>query len=248
MNAEIHTLTGAYAMDALSETERAMFEHHMAECASCAAEVGELRETAGRLGAAVAVSPPDSLKRQVMAAARRTRQLPPTVASPASRRMAPRWQVWAAGVAAAACLVAAVAFGVQWAAAYRQLDQGGARATQAEQQLDAVLSVLSAPDAKVATATTPGGGTATTVVSHGLGKVVFLARGVPSLAEDRSYQLWAIEPSGARSLGVLASGADLGPVVGDLAAGQTAIGLTVEPRGGSPQPTTSPLVLMSLPA
>lgn len=244
MNAEIHTLTGAYAMDALSETERVMFEHHLAECASCTAEVGELRETAGRLGAAVAVSPPDSLRRQVMATVRRTRQLPPAVASPAARRVAPRWQVWTAGAAAAACFVVAVVFGVQWASANRQLDRG----VLAEQQLETVLEVLSAPDAKVATTAVPGGGTATAVVSQAVGKVVFLARGMPSLADDRSYQLWALEPGGARSLGVLPAGADLGPVAGELTAGQTAIGLTVEPRGGSTQPTTDPVVLLDVPA
>ncbi|HEY0641398.1 MAG TPA: anti-sigma factor, partial [Pseudonocardiaceae bacterium] len=77
MNAEIHTLTGAYALDALSGTERAGFEHHLAECPACAAEVAELQATAAALGTAVAATPPPGLRAKVLAEARRTRQLPP---------------------------------------------------------------------------------------------------------------------------------------------------------------------------
>ena len=48
---EVHTLSGAYALDALTEIERAGFARHLAECAVCATEVAEFRETAARLGA-----------------------------------------------------------------------------------------------------------------------------------------------------------------------------------------------------
>ena len=41
---DVHKLTGAYAMDALDELERARFEQHLATCEDCRAEVAELRE------------------------------------------------------------------------------------------------------------------------------------------------------------------------------------------------------------
>ncbi len=245
MNADIHTLTGAYALDALSETERAVFEHHMAECGPCAAEVAELQDTAARLGVAAAVTPPPSMKREVLAAARRVRQLPPEplpVTPPAvepPRVIRPRWQVWTAGAAAAACLVVAAVFGAQAFSAQRET-------RQAQEQLDLMLSVLSAPDAEIATGAL-GDSRATAVVSQSQGKVAFMVRGMPPLPEDRSYQVWSIGPTGMHSVGVFATGADPAPVLGALADG-TRIGITIEPKGGSTTPSTDPVMELDLPA
>ena len=36
---DLHKLTGAYAVDALDELERARFEQHLTECDDCRAEV-----------------------------------------------------------------------------------------------------------------------------------------------------------------------------------------------------------------
>ena len=50
---DLHKLTGAYAVDALDDLERARFEQHLAECDDCRAEVAELRETAALLADSV---------------------------------------------------------------------------------------------------------------------------------------------------------------------------------------------------
>jgi anti-sigma-K factor RskA len=55
-------------------------------------------------------------------------------------------------------------------------------------------------------------------------------------------------PSGSRSIGVLsaARGGMAGPmIISGLAPGD-AIGLTVEPAGGSPQPTSAPILMLLL--
>ena len=49
MTSDIHALSGAYAIDALDDIERAQFERHLAECAECRDEVDSLREAAGLL-------------------------------------------------------------------------------------------------------------------------------------------------------------------------------------------------------
>jgi len=77
MTAELHMLTGAYALDAVSDVDRAEFERHLGECDACRQEVAELRATGARLGVAAAVDPPPSLKPAVLADVARTRQLPP---------------------------------------------------------------------------------------------------------------------------------------------------------------------------
>src|SRR5215469_17316074 len=74
-----HTLAGAYALDALSETDRAAFERHLSACDSCRHEASSLREAAGHLAEATAVAPPPRLREQVLAEAARTRQQPPPV-------------------------------------------------------------------------------------------------------------------------------------------------------------------------
>lgn len=74
---DLHVLTGSYALDALSEHEQESFERHLAHCASCETEVRGLRETAARLAMAKALRPPPRMRARVLAAAYRTRQLPP---------------------------------------------------------------------------------------------------------------------------------------------------------------------------
>ena len=81
-----HTLAGPYAMDAISEPDRARFERHLAGCGECAREVASLREATSRLAAATAISPPPELKERVMAAAAATRQQPPVTEPQAAAR------------------------------------------------------------------------------------------------------------------------------------------------------------------
>jgi len=73
---EPHTLTGAYALDALTRADRARFERHLARCEQCAREVRALAEATAALAAAVAAEPPAELMQRVLTAAARTRQLP----------------------------------------------------------------------------------------------------------------------------------------------------------------------------
>src|SRR5712691_62912 len=88
---DLHVLTGSYALDALTESEREDFERHLQHCASCQAEVRGLRETAARLAMAKAVRPPARMERRVLAATYRTRQLPPLPGPDARRARVARW-------------------------------------------------------------------------------------------------------------------------------------------------------------
>ena len=62
MKREAHTLVGAYAMDAISEPDRARFEAHLARCEECAQEIASLHKATARLAGATAVTPPPGLK------------------------------------------------------------------------------------------------------------------------------------------------------------------------------------------
>ena len=56
MTSELHHLAGAYALDALEESERAAFEQHLASCDWCTVEVADFRATAAVLAIASATT------------------------------------------------------------------------------------------------------------------------------------------------------------------------------------------------
>jgi anti-sigma-K factor RskA len=235
---DLHVLTGSYVLDAISEAEREEFERHLQNCPTCDAEVRGLRETAARLALACAVTPPARMEQQVLAAAYRTRQLPPL---PADRPRRERRQVQPgralrfprriAVLAAAASVAAAVALGITQLSAQHQLDQ--ARAT-------AIARVVTAPDARVEAARTSAGGNVTVVTSAALREAVVSTSGMAALPSSRVYQVWVMSPSGARSAG-LVHGSSL--LASSLRPGDR-IGITVEPAGGTTQPTTTPVAVL----
>jgi anti-sigma-K factor RskA len=240
-----HTLAGAYAMDAVTDDDRARFEQHLAECETCQAELRGLRETTARLAAAAEVRPRAELREQTVRAAAQIRQLPPAGAVGPDRRPAPRrGRGWlprlAIGIAAVFALVAG-GFGYAMHGAEHRLNMAQSRS-------HAIANVLGAADAKMMTGRVSTGGSATVVMSHRASALVFTAADLRSLPRARAYQLWLMGPSGSRSIGVLPAARNgmAGPmVVSGLAPGD-AVGLTVEPAGGSRQPTSAPILMLIL--
>ncbi|KOV84117.1 anti-sigma factor domain-containing protein [Nocardia sp. NRRL S-836] len=232
-SADLHTLTGAYAVNALSETERAAFETHLVRCTSCATEVSELAATATRLGTAVEFPPPPHLRARVLAAAGETRQLPPR-----TPRAARNWRPAGGALLAAACLVAAVVLTVQ----VTQPDSG--RLTQLASEYGRFSDLLSTPDARLVSANGPGGSTATAVISPSRNEVLFVTRAMPAPPADHVYQLWLINPTGPHSAGVLPSGS--APLLAAGVPDAQRVAVTVEPQGGSPTPTTDPVMVITV--
>ncbi len=74
---EFHVEVGAYALDALDESERDAFEQHLAGCRSCQRELAEFTETTARLGVLGDVAPPLELRGSLLDAIRQVRPLPP---------------------------------------------------------------------------------------------------------------------------------------------------------------------------
>ncbi len=253
--AGLHTLVGAYVMDAVPDADRAAFERHLTGCEPCREEVRGLREATARLGAAVAIEPRPQLRDQTLSAARRLRQLPPLVAQRRDPRMArrpARWtrlsgavrQSWLARLAAtAAVILAVVVVGLSL-----HLTSMQHRLSSDEQGSHAIAAVLGASDAKMMTAKVRTGGMATVVMSHRARELVFTASKLSVLPQSRAYELWLMGPAGDKPVGMLAPahGGMAGPmVVRGLVHGDRLV-LTVEPVGGSPQPTTSPIVVIGL--
>src|SRR5205823_9499878 len=104
---DLHSLSGAYALDALEPgAEHDRFTRHLSRCSSCAGEVRGFREVGSALAFAAvdpSAGPPAELRERVLAAAARTRQLPPEVGTRArTRRQGLPWVPWLSGVVATA--------------------------------------------------------------------------------------------------------------------------------------------------
>lgn len=88
--------------------------------------------------------------------------------------------------------------------------------------------------------------TATLVWSGSLAESVFIVDGLATLPRDKTYELWYIGEDGPVSAGVFNTqrvGGSWQVLEGSMSAGD-AVGVTVEPAGGSEQPTTDPLIVI----
>ena len=265
------SLTGAYALNALSAEERAAVEAELTESESLRHEVTELADTAVLLGRAVApVTPPPALKANIMDMIASTPQLPPlqddttgetdatasvieiapprpaspsaAAPTPAERKAQARWftkpAIALASVAAVLGLI--IGGGV--------LVNTMGESQQNNQAADQLAAINAASDSQRAVSEIEGGGTATLVWSGELASAAMIVDGLPALPDDKVYELWFIgEETGARPAGTFTvsdDGRTLRVLDGEMHAGD-AVGVTVEPRGGSETPTTEPIVAIT---
>ena len=249
MSADLHAMTGAYAAHALSGTERAAFERHLADCPACARQVRALEAATARLGTAVAAPPPPELWDRIRAEVLATRQLPPVAgraerlhqAGPGGAVAGPVRRRFPLLLAAAAVLVAVLSV--------TALNLGLlGRSARSDRTAGLVAAVLAAPDARRVAAMPGGPGQATVVVSRQRGQAVFVASGLPPAPADRTYQLWVVSRSGPRPAGLVESGGKgrVTRLLDGTVTGNEQVAMTVERRGGAARPTSEPVVVVDL--
>jgi len=272
MSPDLHHLSGAYAVDALDDAERTSFEQHLAVCADCRAEVSELSATAHSLTALVETAPPPALRAAVLTGIARVRPLPPLSADaaqpvppvPAAAVPAPATEVagvraddepdagstvvpigrhrrrhrrtaWLAAAAAAAVIAIG---GVVWS----PWSDGPAAPPSP------LAQVTAAADAQLVSST-KNGVTTDVTFSKQLGKAAISVKGLPPAPDGKTYQLWYISAGGtitsAGLFGVDANGSGQALLAGE-ATSTDKVAVSVEPAGGSAQPTTDPLVVLPL--
>jgi len=249
-------LAPAYALGALDEDERAAFEAHLATCAACAAEVRAHAEVAALLPYALEhEAPPASLRDRVLAVAQPTAGTRGadvrSIASAQGGRAAPRARAWPGWLAAAAALLLAAGLGLRLGdeRRARALAEGALateRATLA--QRDALLATVLAPEVRTARLTATGQGPDVRVIwNRREGVVVLTAQALAPAPAGRTYQLWGIPTGGKpQSLGVFdadSSGHARAVLRVPPNAAMDVAAITVEPAGGSPGPTTTPVLV-----
>jgi anti-sigma-K factor RskA len=232
VNSDIHALSGAYVVDALDDLERARFETHLADCADCREEVRTLSEATSLLAASASAAPPARLRDRILADIATVRPLPPAAPPvvPTTQRVVRRRR-WA-GLVAAAVAVVALGAGV---AVWQPWD---------DPPVPVAEQVISAPDAAEQTIAAEGGGKVTLVRSTSLNRAVLVTEDMPSLPSGKVYEAWLLNPAGRMvRAGEMPVAADQTFVLDGDAAEAVAAGITVEPEGGSDQPTSDPIAL-----
>lgn len=244
MNAQdIHALSGAYAVDALDDLERIRFEEHLAACADCRDEVASLRDTTWMLGGLTDTAPPPEMRDRLLAGIKEIRPLPPetaprhraietpepTEASPGRNRFG--WRTFAA----AAAVLAMVGTGTVAAVELIREDSS--------QTMSTAERVLSAKDATTVAVDLPGAARARVVRSVSENRAVLVTSGMPAAPNGKVYELWLQHDDVMVPAGLMPEGSDQTFVLKGDAADASAAGITVEPEGGSDEPTSAPIAL-----
>ena len=228
----------SYVLRALPDDEHERFEAHLTTCEECRRDVAELQVAADTLPlAAVQVAPPPELRDRIMATVRSEAELlgaagaradepVPARAAKAPRRTR-RWSLRplpAVGLATAVLAVAVVA-GV--------LVAGG----DDTHTVQAKVTLTSTPDAR-----------ASLEVTGSEGKLT--VRNFPPAGGDRVYEAWRMRDGKPVPAGLFRVGDNGGATLAidePLKSGDQVL-VTVEPGGGSAQPTSKPIVAAAVPA
>jgi len=234
-------LRDAYVLGALPDDERAAVEAYLALHPERQSEVDDLRGVAGLLALAPQEhEPPEGLRRRLMEVVE-AEAVPPV---PARRESSP-WLGWLGdfrnlALGAAALLLVGL---LSWNVLLRgdvedlrgQVEEARA-ANQAQQTQEIELGGAWAQQGARAEVTTLEGD-----------RAVLVVEGMPNMPENRTGQVWIIEDDKPEPSGLLAPGRDTAAAaITTPLEGADAIAVTVEPAGGSNEPTSDPVLVQEL--
>ncbi|MFI1913858.1 anti-sigma factor domain-containing protein [Nocardia sp. NPDC020380] len=229
-----------YALDAVTDRERGEIEQRREHAnrltaAQFDATVSQVRTTLEDLTVVDSFAAPRELEGRLLAALDQ-------MIRAARSRTRHRWTAFGS-TSWPARLVAAVAVVLALGAAV--VGVGYFHADRAQPGGVSAAMVAAQPDAVHRTATVGGGGELQIRASPKMSTAVVAFEGIPAPPAGRSYQVWLVPLGGTpRSVAVYDS-LPAHPLVTRFDAVDT-LAVTVEPAGGSAQPTTTPIAAINL--
>jgi anti-sigma-K factor RskA len=239
MSVEQHVteLTAPYALGALLPDEMRGVETHCAACASCAADLAEMRGLAATLPLACEqVSPSAQLKRRILSIARGDASAGEFLRNPSRRSLVPARTWWAA--AAAAVFVVGAASGISAMLDHqRMVAQMDAMHRELALNQGAIAEIASAQRVWDLSGGTRDHWWHCTIVQPAQQKPAMLVAAMPPAPRGMAFQAWVIHRGSVHNVGMVPAGTTSMmhfpmPVQrGDVVA------FSVEPMGGSATPT-----------
>jgi anti-sigma-K factor RskA len=253
---EYQDLVAVYALDALDVSEARSLEDHLGTCAECRAELAELRDAGALLACgSTPAMPSDDVRAKIMTAVR-LESRPTAKKSDRVVPLVPRasQNAWtnilrlAAAIAFVALLIGII---VMW----RRDQRSQREVAQLSQQLEQQQRELTRNSEALALMNSPGAtmipliGTkmatnarATFVFDKQTGRAMLMTDGLPEAAAGMAYEVWFIPPGRSPMPGQTFTVDSRGQaMMSDLvpadARAKATIAITIEPKGGSAQPT-----------
>jgi anti-sigma-K factor RskA len=225
----------AYALGALDAGDAAALELHLRSCEACRAELASYgRVSEGMLAALPPQEPPADLRRRLK------NSIPGSVPNKRAARVRPTWSFGQLAMG----LVVLLLLGLNLVSflQLRELQQGQAELMKQVQTDQAALSML-AYHGTLSIPIESEQASGTLLINKEENMAMLIAWDLPPLPAEQTYQAWLVQPDGIR-----VSGAVFRPeqgqayTAGIITAPQSlntfsSIGVTVEPAGGSTQPT-----------
>ncbi|MBF8298982.1 MAG: hypothetical protein HW397_31 [Dehalococcoidia bacterium] len=235
---DLEELAAVWALDAMPPGERAAYREHLVECSTCQALAGDFGGSADLIPLATQrVQPSANLKSRILALVASTR---PAMVAPRPRPFAGFWQKrpWAAP----ALGLLAVTFLALTGILQAELRQRNSQVSEQEALLASISAGASVMNLS-ATGVAPGASGA--LVQPQAGNIAYLiVKDLGRLPSGQEYQVWAISSTGPTSAGTFAPSGKPQQIL-TLEAdfrGADKVGVSIEPRGGSPAPS-GPIVL-----
>ncbi|QIN78689.1 hypothetical protein GBA65_09340 [Rubrobacter marinus] len=229
-------LAAAYALGALTGEERLWFEAYLAEHPELNAEVDELESVADLLALAPAEQEPSpGLRRSVLERVGAPREILSEAPPRRERREGGRrWFLRPQVLAAAAAVLFAVVGLLAWNFSLRD-QNGDLRDEVAERRTIQMEGSGLASNA--------GG----EVLMTGDDQAVLVARELPPPPEGEVYETWIIRDGVPEPAGLFEPrDGDAATTVRGSMEGAEAVAVTLEPEGGSPMPTSDPILVAPL--
>lgn len=234
-------LLGAYALDAVSNEERAEMERHLATCDTCPAELAQFRATVADLAfLADDIEPPASLRERIRQDAINAQghepaplhsipapaPIPASATSPISlASVRERLLPWSLAAVFLLATLGMLAWNIQ---------------LQQRTPERVVETIVLRP------ANDPAGNSGIAHYIPDERVLVLMAEDLPALAPGQIYQVWLIDGEAPIPAGVLHAEGERVAIAADRAQFQ-AVAITIEPGPlGSPLPTSDPFIVTPL--
>ena len=223
---QMRSLIAPFVLGAVDSKEEPAIRDHLLECDECRGEADGFLQVVSRLPLAVEAEPlPRGFSEGVLARVSEDR---PVIGAPAGHRGRGRWVRWWSLLPAAALLAVSAVLGFALLDARNDLDL--------QQEVTAAL-LESEEGLRLS-----GRGAVAALVPADDGSV-FVVDGLDTAPGEKIYQLWLLRGDGPVSAGTFDVEDGRALVRTDHRIGDfTGVAVTVEPEGGSPQPTTDPIM------